>query len=216
MSESVGCGVAGEERRSGHDLARLAVAALNDLAVEPGLLDLGAGRRCADCLDRRDLGVADAVDGGDAGTGGDAVDMHGAGAAERHAAAELRAGHAEHVAQHPEKWRVAVDIDALPAAVDFDGGGHGVLSRCINGDQQRYRRAAWSPLYDGVVDTLGLVGAGVPRANAADKQRREQQSLGSLMFPQAAVGRPATDRCGKDREAKLAARSQLRGLTPRG
>ena len=33
---------------------------------------------------------------------GDAVDMHGAGAAQRHAAAELGAGHAEHVAQHPQ------------------------------------------------------------------------------------------------------------------
>src|SRR6202011_2203870 len=54
--------VAGEERRSGHDLARLAVAALNDLPVEPGLLDLGACRRRADRLDRCDLGSADAVD----------------------------------------------------------------------------------------------------------------------------------------------------------
>ena len=36
--------VACEQRRSGHDLPRLAVAALNDLAVEPGLLDLGARR----------------------------------------------------------------------------------------------------------------------------------------------------------------------------
>jgi hypothetical protein len=33
--------VALEQRRSRHDLARLAVAALNDLTVEPGLLDLG-------------------------------------------------------------------------------------------------------------------------------------------------------------------------------
>ena len=32
-------------------------------------------------------------------------------AAESHAAAELRAGHAEHVAQHPEKRLVAIDID---------------------------------------------------------------------------------------------------------
>ena len=51
-----GIGVAGEERRSRHDLARLAVAALNHLEVEPGLLDLCAHRRRADRLDRRDLG----------------------------------------------------------------------------------------------------------------------------------------------------------------
>ena len=65
------------------------------------------------------VGGADAVDRGDARAGGDAVDMHGAGAAQRHAAAELRAGHAEHVAQHPEQRRVAVDIDAVSLAVDF-------------------------------------------------------------------------------------------------
>ena len=59
---------------------------------------------------------------------GHAIEMHRAGAAERHAAAELRAGHAQHVAQHPEQRRVAVDIDAVRAAVDFDGEGHGVFS----------------------------------------------------------------------------------------
>src|SRR6266550_4530751 len=117
--------VAREERRSGHDLARLAVAALNDLAVEPGLLDLGARRCRADRLDRRDLGSADAVDRSNAGTGGDAVDMHGAGAAERHAAAELRAGHAEHVAQYPQERSVAINIDRPIDAVDLDCGCHG-------------------------------------------------------------------------------------------
>src|SRR6516162_10839811 len=119
--------VAGKQRRGGHDLARLAVAALNNLAVEPGLLDLGARCCRADGLDRRDLGSADTVDGGDAGTGGGPVEMHGAGAAERHAAAELRAGHAEHVAQYPEKRRVAVDIDRPIDAVYFDREGHGSI-----------------------------------------------------------------------------------------
>src|SRR5262244_4261419 len=56
--------IARKQRRSGHDLARLAVAALNDLAVEPGLLELGARRGRADGLDRCDLGTADAVDRG--------------------------------------------------------------------------------------------------------------------------------------------------------
>src|ERR1700704_935965 len=57
--------VARQQRRSRHDLARLAVAALNDLTVEPRLLALGARRCRADRLDRRDLGGADAVDRGD-------------------------------------------------------------------------------------------------------------------------------------------------------
>src|SRR5258705_13620314 len=76
-----GAWVAREQRRSRHDLARLAVPALNDLPVEPGLLDLGARRCRPDGLDRRDLGGAAAVDRGDGGTNGVAVAMHGAGAA---------------------------------------------------------------------------------------------------------------------------------------
>src|SRR5712671_2484295 len=116
-----------EERRSRHDLARLAVAALNDLPVEPRLLNLGACHCRADGLDCCDLGCADAVERSDTGTDGDTVEMHGAGAAERHAAAELRAGHAEHIAQHPQERGVAVNIDRPIDAVDLDRGGHRYL-----------------------------------------------------------------------------------------
>src|SRR5215472_16725860 len=70
-----GMRIAGEQRRRGHDLAGLAVAALNDLAVEPRLLDLRASLGRPDGLDGRDLRVADAVDGRDAGTGRSTVDM---------------------------------------------------------------------------------------------------------------------------------------------
>src|SRR5882757_9507941 len=80
-------GIALDECRRGHDLARLAVTALNDLAIEPRLLDPGARRGRADDLDGGDLRAADDVDRGDAGTRGDTVDMHRAGAAQRHAAA---------------------------------------------------------------------------------------------------------------------------------
>src|SRR5262245_5690445 len=113
-----------KQRRSGHDLARLAVPALHDIEVEPGLLDSG-GRRCrAEGLDGRDLGLADADDRGDTRTGGVAVDMHRAGTAQRHAAAELGAGHAEHVAQHPQERGVAVDVDRPVDAIDPNRGGH--------------------------------------------------------------------------------------------
>src|SRR5207247_5428664 len=86
-----------------------------------------AGRGRGECLDRRDRGGAEAVDSGDTGTGGDAVHMYGAGAAERGAAAEFRAGHAEHVAQHPQERGVAVDIDRPIDAVELDRGGHSYL-----------------------------------------------------------------------------------------
>jgi hypothetical protein len=74
-----------------------------------------AGWRHADRHDRRALGVADAVNSCGARARGAAVDMQGAGAAQRYAAAEFRAGHAEPVAQHPEQRRIAVDIDATGA-----------------------------------------------------------------------------------------------------
>src|SRR5918996_739197 len=92
-----GSGIFGEKRGSRHNLAGLAIAALHDLQVEPCLLHGLSGRRFADRLDRGDLGRADAVDGGDAGPRGDAVHMDGTGTAKRHAAAELRAGHAQHI-----------------------------------------------------------------------------------------------------------------------
>src|SRR5450631_3358256 len=47
--------VARQKRRSRHDLPGLAIAALDDLMVEPRLLDLRAGRRRADRLDGRDF-----------------------------------------------------------------------------------------------------------------------------------------------------------------
>jgi hypothetical protein len=62
--------------------------------------------------------------------------MHSTGAAQRHAAAELRAGHAQHVAQHPEERRVVVDIDAVCVPVHFNGEGHRA-SPFYNGDRQR-------------------------------------------------------------------------------
>jgi hypothetical protein len=111
--------IARQERRRGHDLTRLAIAALRDLAVEPSLLDLVAGRCCADRLDRRDLGVANAVDGRDARTGGDTVDMHSAGAAQCHPATKLRAGHPKHVAQHPQKRGITVDINGASDTIDL-------------------------------------------------------------------------------------------------
>src|SRR6266853_4130783 len=47
-------GLGGEQRRRGHDLAGLAIAALRYLKREPGLLDLFAGGRGANGLDGGD------------------------------------------------------------------------------------------------------------------------------------------------------------------
>jgi hypothetical protein len=56
----------------------------------------------------------------DTRAGGDTVDMDGAGAAQRHAAAELRSSHPQHVSQDPQKWGVLIDVDLPVQAVDLD------------------------------------------------------------------------------------------------
>src|SRR6201991_3909128 len=117
-----------QERRRRHDLAGLAVAALHHLQLLPRLLQGCALRSLSDRLDRGDRALADAVDRGDTGPRRRAVDMHGAGAAQRLAATELGPGHAQHVAQHPEQRGVAVDIDLMGCAVNLQHEGHGCLS----------------------------------------------------------------------------------------
>jgi pimeloyl-ACP methyl ester carboxylesterase len=64
------------------------------------------------------------VHGGDTRAGRRTVQMHRAGAAERHAAAELGAGHAEHVSKHPQQRGVTVDIGGAVYAIDFDREDH--------------------------------------------------------------------------------------------
>src|SRR6516165_3834887 len=83
-----------EQRRGSHDLAGLAVAALYDLQVEPGLLNPLAGTGGADSLDRGDRMSRRGADRHHAGSSGNAIQMHRARAAESDAAAELGSVHA--------------------------------------------------------------------------------------------------------------------------
>jgi hypothetical protein len=69
-------------------------------------------------------------DRGDAGTRRETVDVHGARAAQRQTSPEFRAGQTEHVTQDPKQRRVAVDVDAVRASVDFDREGHDAISFC--------------------------------------------------------------------------------------
>src|SRR5213078_3731923 len=114
----------GEQRRRGHDLARLAVAALRHVFRDPGAL-YRVRAVLGQAFDRRDALVGDRGDGQHAGARGHAVQMHGAGAALRDAAAELGAREAERVAQHPEERRVGRDVDRFTLAVHGEGNrGH--------------------------------------------------------------------------------------------
>ena len=71
-------------------------------------------------FDAGNTAPADGADGRHAGTGRPAVPVHRAGAAQRHAAAELGAAEAERVAQHPQERRVGVHVDRGVAAVEVE------------------------------------------------------------------------------------------------
>ncbi len=100
MSWSLGVGKSFSKACRLHDLAGLAIAALRNLKVDPGLLQrmLSLG---IEPFDRRDLGAGDAADRRDAGARGASAYMHGAGAAHADAAAEFGAGEADDVADDP-------------------------------------------------------------------------------------------------------------------
>src|SRR5271154_1414542 len=77
-----------EQRDCGHNLSRLAVAALGNVFFDPGYLYwVGAVGR--ESFDRGDFLSAYARDRRDARARGFAVDVHGASAAESHPAAEF-------------------------------------------------------------------------------------------------------------------------------
>src|SRR5438309_3519317 len=95
----------GEQRCRGHDLARLAVAALRHVFRDPGALHR-VRAVLGQAFDRRDALVGDRGDGQYAGTGSGSIQVHGTRAALCDAAAELRARQPECVAQHPEERRV--------------------------------------------------------------------------------------------------------------
>src|ERR1700733_14965376 len=114
----VGLRRSGEQSCRRHDLAGLAIAALDDFEIEPGFLHFGAGLAGADALDRGDGLGADRTDGQQARAHRIAVDMNRACAALRDAAAEFRAGHAEYVAQHPEQRRVLGSVESYTSTID--------------------------------------------------------------------------------------------------
>src|SRR5437867_10576760 len=97
-----------EQRRRRHDLPGLAVAALRDVERRPGLLH-GMRARGRQPLDRDDLvGGLHASNRQDARAHQLAVDVHGAGAALRDAAAVLGARQAHLLADGPQERRVGL------------------------------------------------------------------------------------------------------------
>src|SRR5215813_33201 len=117
-----------EERRHRHDHSGLAVAALRDFVVYPGLLHLVQGAAAREPLDRRDLLAFGHADGHDTGAYRLAVQVHRAGATHRDTAAVLGAREAGLLANRPQKRGGRIDLELEGFAVDGQPR-HGLPSR---------------------------------------------------------------------------------------
>src|SRR5215471_12249803 len=117
-------GSGSEQRACRHDLARLAIPALRHVEREPGRLDFLAGGGGADGFDGDDPLPDHRRNRRDARPRRLPVDVNGAGAAKSRAAAELRAGHGQHVAQRPKQGHIArnIEIAGLSVYVEPDHG----------------------------------------------------------------------------------------------
>ena len=126
-----GLGGLGEQRSRRHDLSRLAIAALRNVDFDPGALDgMTAGRGKA--FDRCDVLSGHRRNRCDAAANCIAVNVHGTGAAERHAASEFGAGHIERVAKNPEQGHVGIDIDCCGFSVEDEMSRHEEASSEFN------------------------------------------------------------------------------------
>src|SRR5262245_3871378 len=113
-------GLLSQQGGGGHDLARLAVAALGYLFPEPGLLHrmLSVG---SETLDRCDALPRDIAEFDRAGPRRYAIEMHRASATQADATPVLGAGESQLIAQYPQKRRFGLDVQSVGIAIDVDG-----------------------------------------------------------------------------------------------
>src|SRR5690606_21816927 len=114
-----GCGAGLEQAYRRHDLPRLAIAALGDVLLDPGLLHHLAHWIGLHAFNGGYRSSGHVRDRCDAGADRRAIHMHRAGAAQRHAAAELGAGHAQLVTQRPEQRHVVGDVEVPGLTIDL-------------------------------------------------------------------------------------------------
>src|SRR5450432_1302960 len=103
-----------------HDHAALAIAALRNVVIDPGLLHLVQRAVISQPLDGGDL-LADGIGDHDAaGTRRHSVDMDRAGAALCNAATIFGAGQADIFPDRPEQRRIRLDVDVKSFAIDCE------------------------------------------------------------------------------------------------
>jgi hypothetical protein len=100
-------GCLAEQRNRLHVLARLTVAALRNVVLNPRLLN-GMEAVCSDAFNGCDIGACHGAHRRDAGANGFAVVVHGTSAAERYAASKLGSREHENIAEIPEQTHLRV------------------------------------------------------------------------------------------------------------
>src|SRR3954453_1996157 len=83
------------------------------------------GREPFDC---HHIPVPDSTNGRYAGTDNLAIEVYCASAAERLAAAIFGASETEHVAKHPKKWHLRIDVELMSLAINANCETHGLAS----------------------------------------------------------------------------------------
>src|SRR5262249_26009736 len=111
-------GLGGQQGSDRHDHAGLAVSALRNVVVDPGLLHLVQNPSLGEPLDGRDLLALGGAHRQRARAHGLTVDMHRASTALGYSAPVLGAGQADVLANHPEQRCVRVDIDVVRLSID--------------------------------------------------------------------------------------------------
>lgn len=117
----VGVWVPVQESGGAHHLATLAEAALRHADRDPGFLYFPAHAVRRDSLHGGELFPPGIAHRDDARANGRAIEMHRAGAAEAEAAAVLRAGETEDVADRPKQGHIVRNIEFVQFSVQIEG-----------------------------------------------------------------------------------------------
>src|SRR6202050_3314575 len=109
-----------EQGRDRHDHAALAIAALRNVVIDPGLLNLVQDAVDGETLNGGDLLADGFTDRYSAGAHRNAVDMDRARAALCNTATVFGAGQADIFPDCPKKWRIVFDVNVDCFAVDSE------------------------------------------------------------------------------------------------
>ena len=106
-----------EDGGDGHDHARLAVATLGYLGLNPGPLYPAQGS-VTQAFNGKNAGTVGRFHRDSASADGTAVEMNCASSAKRITAAKLGALHPQQIPQHPEQWHAGARLDRVLLAID--------------------------------------------------------------------------------------------------